>query len=54
MEVTRDAIVKYCKNIHSRRKTLSWVGELLMMSLAILKSKMLPVSMKLIYGKHLD
>lgn len=54
IENTRDAIVKYCKGIHSRRKTLQWVNDLLMISLAILKSKVLPMSLNLTKGKHLD
>lgn len=54
IETTREAIIKYCKGIHSRKKSSQWVNDILIMSLALLKSKVFPTSLQFIQGKSLD
>lgn len=54
IEFTREAIMRYCRRINSLDKSVRWVSGALVSSLAMLRSNLLPKSLKLTDGRYLD
>lgn len=54
LEYTRDAIMRYCRSINHMQKSVAWVADILLICLGMLRSPLLPKSLKLTDGRNID